>query len=286
VRTLTWLVGRVRGIAFARDGLTFFSGSLEGNVEQWRSQDGALLGSLEGDAGPVQALAYAPDGRLLASGSSDGYVRVWRTSDGRLAQVLFNQAGAISDVAYSPDGSLIASSAQDGMIRVWESSTGALFASFQAGTRGLWSLAFSPDGRTLCAGGWEQIYIISFLRRSAEGDRSRARSGVRTRLQPQAGDARLECGANRARVGGVRLVIRLALYGHAAHSQPGVLGGTTLTRCLGRRHQAWDTRLPIVNTLRGAGSDPASFSPDGRVAAAVDGYLCDYGSSERAGVGN
>ena len=93
LRTLEGHTNRVTSVAFAPDGATLASGSLDKTVWLWRVADGRLLRTLEGHTNGVwnrmfeamferwglgEAVAFAPDGATLASGSWDKTVRLWR----------------------------------------------------------------------------------------------------------------------------------------------------------------------------------------------------------------
>jgi WD40 repeat protein len=82
----------VRALAFAGDGQTLVSGSMDGTVKLWHVAAGQELATLEKHAGPVYALVISPDGTTLATGGEDpdgnGEVYLWRagsdfTSRGR-----------------------------------------------------------------------------------------------------------------------------------------------------------------------------------------------------------
>jgi WD40 repeat protein len=64
-------------VAFASDGRTLASGSMDGTIRLWDLPSGKEVGRLEGHRGWVLDLAFSPDGRRLASASLDTTALVW-----------------------------------------------------------------------------------------------------------------------------------------------------------------------------------------------------------------
>ncbi|MEM7496102.1 MAG: hypothetical protein AAF471_08340, partial [Myxococcota bacterium] len=57
-------------------GTTLASASDDSAVKLWRADDGTLLRTIKGHAGPVRSVAFSPDGSTLASASEDNTVKV------------------------------------------------------------------------------------------------------------------------------------------------------------------------------------------------------------------
>lgn len=146
VRTLTGHTNQVQSIAFAPDGRTLISGSLDNTIRLWDVGSGDTLHTINVGE-PVWSIALSPDGHLLASASKDKTIRLWDTASGN-ARGTINADGAIWAVAFSRDGRSLVSGGD--AIKVWDVQntqlTGTLNGSHAS------SVAISQDGRTLATG--------------------------------------------------------------------------------------------------------------------------------------
>jgi WD40 repeat protein len=64
-------------VAYAPDGKTLATTSLDKTARIWDATTGALLRTLTGHTNYVVGVAYAPDGKTLATTSFDKTVRIW-----------------------------------------------------------------------------------------------------------------------------------------------------------------------------------------------------------------
>ena len=121
----------VYGVAFAPDGKTLATASLDNQVKLWRLADGTLERVLKGHGDGVAGVGYLPDGRLV-SASLDKSLRVWRP-DGTLQRTLPGHAEYLTCVAVAPEGGGIVSGGFDRQIRLWNADADAQVAAVAGG---------------------------------------------------------------------------------------------------------------------------------------------------------
>lgn len=133
-------------MAFAPDGRTLASGSLDETLKLWEASSGRLLRSIEGHTKAVWSVAFAPDGRTFASGSADNTVMLSDAASGRLCHSLGGHQRGIGSVPFAPDGRTLASASEDNTIKLWDVATGDLLLTLLAMPAG-GAIAILPDGR-------------------------------------------------------------------------------------------------------------------------------------------
>ena len=152
--------GFVTAIAFAPDGRTLATASVEGTLRLWdvatRRPRGDTMGhpgSSEGAA--INAVAFSSDGKRLATANGDRTARLWDTATYEQVGAAFSgHTDDVRDVAFSPDGTTLATASQDGTARLWNLATHRqIGAALKVGGSDLNRIAFSPDGRTLATAG-------------------------------------------------------------------------------------------------------------------------------------
>ncbi len=160
VHTLEGHAGDVNSVAFSPDGSLLASGSANGHVRLWRTDDGSLLHDLEGHSDDVRSVTFAPNGDRLASASEDGTVRIWSVRDGSLLKTIDGLIERVFRVIFSPDGSLMALAGNRCFLELKNAQSGILRRALrQPGCTTVggswvtdWGLAFSPDSSVLAAG--------------------------------------------------------------------------------------------------------------------------------------
>ncbi|KAJ3505645.1 hypothetical protein NMY22_g17510 [Coprinellus aureogranulatus] len=148
----------VRSVCFTRDGNKVISGSYDGTVRIWDTEN-IQMGSGPPPAriGPVCCVRFSPDGTRLVSGVSDNTLGVWDVETGhRVRGPLRGHTGEVVSVDFSPDGRRIVSGSHDATVRVWDLESGETVLGPLA-PRTTWfvtgsTVCFSPDGKRIAAG--------------------------------------------------------------------------------------------------------------------------------------
>ncbi|MBV9867849.1 MAG: caspase family protein [Abitibacteriaceae bacterium] len=154
--------GAIQGLAFAPDGKTLASGSLDGTVKLWDVATGQLKHTIEEDRiaitgkahylNSVVALAYSPDGKLLVWGRMDGTVEVWNTDASHIQKNFKSDQKNLRALAIAPDGITLALSG-DLDVLLYNIQTGVLTQPLKGLKEPVFTIAFAPDGQTLAGGG-------------------------------------------------------------------------------------------------------------------------------------
>jgi WD40 repeat protein len=133
-------------VAFAPDGKTLASGTLEGPICFLDLESGKERLRLRGHEGPVFDVVFSPDGKLLISSGQDQVVRLWDPISGRSLGELTEHHGSL---ALSPDGKQLALwDSRSITIRIWDLEMKKEGEPLRAGP-GIKDLAFSPDSAHL-----------------------------------------------------------------------------------------------------------------------------------------
>ena len=146
--------GRVKQVAFRRDGQLLLTAGFDGMVTLWDLNTGQVQ-ELKGHQGRVKQLQFSRDGQHLASIGEDGMVRLWDLNTGQV-QELKGHRDRDKQLQFSRDGQHLAIAGEDGMVRLWDLNTEQVQE--LKGHRG-WvkQLQFSWDGQLLASAGLDGI---------------------------------------------------------------------------------------------------------------------------------
>ncbi len=144
-------------VAYAPDGKTVATSSIDRTVKLWNATTGQLQATLTGHTAVINALDFAPDGRTLATGGADKTVRIWDLDTGQTQTLLTHNTDDVYAVRFSPDGRTLASSGRDRVVYLWDMTSRQLRASLTGHNGHVHALTFSPDGRALASGDNESL---------------------------------------------------------------------------------------------------------------------------------
>jgi len=156
IRTFEGHKERVTSVVFSPDGSMIASGSEDGSIKLWDTQNGVLLRTIKDHNSDVTSVAFSPDGNMIASGDDSRTVKLWDTKSGILLRTTkVSMFGGVTNkrvdsVVFSPDGSMIAS--ENTNIKLWNTKSGALLHTFKGYNS---SVSFSPDGSMIASGGYD-----------------------------------------------------------------------------------------------------------------------------------
>lgn len=112
--------GYSMALAFSPDSSLLATGSLDTEVQLWRTQDGTLVRTLRTGffLTATQDLAFSPDGKWITIATYSS-VTTWRVADGRKLYAIIPEATWIEDLLYAPNGQIIAAQSYDSLI-LWQ----------------------------------------------------------------------------------------------------------------------------------------------------------------------
>lgn len=139
----------VNALVWSPDDQILASGSDDGSVILWDTQNWQVRYLLNGHSRSVNTLEFSPHLNLLISGGDDKLIRLWNPLHGQLQRTLKGHSGMVlSIVCYQ---TLLVSSAGDKTLRVWDLETGRPLRVLEGHTDVVYKLAFSHDGQLLAS---------------------------------------------------------------------------------------------------------------------------------------
>ena len=150
-------------LAYAPDGRTLASASVDRTVKLWDVEARRPRATLLGHADDVVRLAYAPDGQTVASVDAQGSVRIWDTTTGTCRATLRGPEIPPQILAFAPDGralTLMAGShGKPAEARRWDVTSGEPLPTGDLAASLSPPFAFSHDGRLIVSANKERIEI-------------------------------------------------------------------------------------------------------------------------------
>src|SRR5262249_41124262 len=99
----------VGAVAYAPDGRSLASGSVDETIRLYDAADGTELRTLEGHTRPVNSIVFVPGGAWLLSGSGGrnvggNEIKLWELATGKDRVTIAAHDGPVQQVAVSSDG--------------------------------------------------------------------------------------------------------------------------------------------------------------------------------------
>ncbi|NEP35544.1 hypothetical protein, partial [Moorena sp. SIO3B2] len=152
--------GRVKQVAFRRDGQHLASAGGDGIVRLWDLNTGQVQQEFKGHWGWVWPMAFSRNGQHLAIAGGNGIVRLWDLNTGQVQKLLKEPRGWVWQLQFSRDGQLLASVGLDGIVRLWDLNTGQVQQELKGHPGWVWQMALSWDGQLLASAGLDGIMRV------------------------------------------------------------------------------------------------------------------------------
>lgn len=161
------LTTQVSGVAFADDDKSFFSGSMEGTVQEWSVASRQPVRSFAGVNKGIRAIAARRN--WLVAGGEAKTVWLWNVGSDQPRATLTNFEGEISSLAISPDGKKLAvgtyselhlyrlNDTAPKLIKVLGKSTNSTVICYM-----VMSVAFSSDSQWIGATSWADKAVAAW----------------------------------------------------------------------------------------------------------------------------
>jgi len=159
---------RVSSVVFGSTGL-IASGSWDGDVRVWNSENDEQICSPLGHDYPVTSVAFSADEKNLVSASTGARVTVWNLNEAppEIEQTLVGYFDPVTkhtspffSVVFSPDGTRIAAAGFDKKVWIWDAEKGVTVHLLEGHRSSVNSLSFSPDGSLLVTASDDQTIKV------------------------------------------------------------------------------------------------------------------------------
>ena len=149
-------------IACLPDGDQFVSGSMDGTVRTWSTEQGREIRSpIDCLNGSVSTMAVSNDGRWIATNGEKMSVVLWdAATHEKVGESSEGHLGFVECLAFSTDATRVVSGAGDTTVVVWRVPTGERLAGpFRDHADAVTSVVFSPDGDRLASTDVQDVRI-------------------------------------------------------------------------------------------------------------------------------
>ncbi|KAG6382172.1 WD40-repeat-containing domain protein [Boletus reticuloceps] len=145
----------ISGLAYLPGGHRIVTGSFDGTVKVWNSENGRQEGTSMKHESTVVGLAVTWDGTKIISGEEGGRIKVWDVESHRVV-LGWTPPVEYPRIAISPDGQLIA--VGDSAVAIYNMRGRRVNDSIKVDTR-VWSVSFSPNGYKLACATLDDIRV-------------------------------------------------------------------------------------------------------------------------------
>lgn len=118
-------------VGFNHDGTMALTGSYDGTIRLWKTDNGEHLKTLDGPE-DIEWACWHTKGNAIIGGSQDGTIWMWMAHNGACVHVLVGHDGLVTSGSFTSDGKAIVSSGEDGTVRVWGPKAGICKHTFDA----------------------------------------------------------------------------------------------------------------------------------------------------------
>ncbi|MEP3231459.1 MAG: c-type cytochrome [Hyphomicrobiales bacterium] len=140
--------GNVNSVTFSTDSKTVYTGSYDGTVRAWRSDDGALIDQVYNHGWGINVIAAAPDNTLFFGGL-DGTVSAVDAKTGTLKKELSKFDRPVLALTLSPDGKTLASGNGAGFVNLYDTTTLTQKRDAAGSFGPIWGIAFTGNNDAL-----------------------------------------------------------------------------------------------------------------------------------------
>ena len=161
--TLTGHTAAIKATAFSPDGKVIATGSDDGTLRTWNSENGQLIAQMPVPS-PVTSLVMNKDGTQLIAGHADNAIRIWALPVAPAADAkepppapmpvkeLKGHGGPVTSLVLLAASNEVASGSTDGTVRIWNLENGSAPFNQNLGSP-VTGIAVSADGQTIAGSG-------------------------------------------------------------------------------------------------------------------------------------